>query len=402
MSWLDPFRRRILLGFLRRIGPRLTKGRLQLSLPDGERRELGSQNPGVEAEIRLRDWRFTDRLMRGGTVGFAQAYLDDFFDTPDLKAVIDFALDNRLNVGTNSIKARGIFAQALRRYHAARTNTVRQARDNIEAHYDLGNAFYALWLDPSMTYSSAYFTEATTDLEAAQQAKYDRLAAQLQLQPGQRLLEIGCGWGGAAERFCGTYGVQLTGLTLSPSQLGFAQERMARLGLSEQSDLRLEDYREHSGRDYDALLSIEMFEAVGEAYWPAYFQTVFAALKPSGRAALQIITINDSDFDDYRRNPDFIQRYVFPGGMLATLRHLRELSAEMGLQWRDAFSLRESYARTLLTWRERFWAAWPEIEPQGFDARFWRLWTYYLTYCASGFEEKVIDVYQILLQKPER
>jgi cyclopropane-fatty-acyl-phospholipid synthase len=177
---------------------------------------------------------------------------------------------------------------------------------------------------------------------------------------------------------------------------------MARLGLSEQSDLRLEDYREHSGRDYDALLSIEMFEAVGEAYWPAYFQTVFAALKPGGRAALQIITINDSDFDDYRRNPDFIQRYVFPGGMLATLRHLRELSAEVGLQWRDAFSLRESYARTLLTWRERFWAAWPEIETQGFDARFWRLWTYYLTYCASGFEENIIDVYQILMQKPER
>jgi cyclopropane-fatty-acyl-phospholipid synthase len=273
--------------------------------------------------------------------------------------------------------------------HWLNRNSRQGSRRNIMAHYDLGNEFYAQWLDPTMTYSSALFAGGEASLAGAQVAKYSRILERLQAAPGQRILEIGCGWGGFAEAATGQ-GLALTGLTLSPAQLAWAQRRVP------SADLRLQDYRDVNGR-FDHIVSIEMFEAVGERYWPAYFRTLARCLKPQGRAVVQSIVIRDELFASYRRGTDFIQQYIFPGGMLPSPSVFAREAGRQGLCVRDAFAFGDDYARTLALWREQFEARWPQIAALGFDETFRRLWRFYLAYCEAGFRAGNIDVMQFEL-----
>jgi cyclopropane-fatty-acyl-phospholipid synthase len=282
--------------------------------------------------------------------------------------------------------------------HRLNRNTRSGARRNIHAHYDLGNHFYEAWLDRTMTYSSAVFAPGDNDLASAQTRKYRTLAEALDLKPNHHVLEIGCGWGGFATFAAKEIGCRVTGLTISPSQAAYAREHIAQTGLAERVEIKLQDYRDERG-SYDRIASIEMFEAVGEAYWPVFFRTLVERLKAGGRAGLQVITIRQESFEVYRREIDFIRHYIFPGGMLPTLDTMQTLGNRVGLtlQRERAFGL--DYARTLVQWRERFRAAWPEIRPLGFDERFRRLWEYYLAYCEAGFRTGNIDVRQMLFTK---
>ena len=282
--------------------------------------------------------------------------------------------------------------------HWFNRNTRRQARRNIYAHYDIGNAFYSAWLDPSMTYSSGLFEDGTADLTAAQNNKYRRLAEAIDLKPGQKLLEIGCGWGGFAEYAARTYGTKVVGLTISKEQRDFAQARIQKAGLGDLVEIRLQDYRDERDR-YDRIASIEMIEAVGEQFWPKYFSQLRDRLLPGGLAGIQAITIQDSLFQTYRREVDFIQRYVFPGGMLPSPEILKALGERFGVPVIRERIFGQDYARTLAIWRSNFRAAWPNLMPSGFDDRFRRLWEYYLAYCEAGFLSGNIDVRQVVFAK---
>jgi cyclopropane-fatty-acyl-phospholipid synthase len=290
------------------------------------------------------------------------------------------------------------FTPALTRLrHWLNRNSKAGSRRNIAYHYDLGNSFYQAWLDSTMTYSSAIFTDAKTDLGSAQTAKYKRLAELADIQPGDRVLEIGCGWGGFAEYAASTHGAHVTGITLSKEQHRFATDRLAKAGLDSQTDIRIQDYRDLDSK-FDKIISIEMFEAVGEKYWAVYFNRLAECLKRGGKAALQIITIDNTQFAAYRRNPDFVQKYIFPGGMLPSEASLQSPISKAGLALSadDGFALH--YARTLSIWRERFLKAWPELSAVSqFDERFRRMWELYLAYCEGGFRAGQIDVRQILL-----
>jgi cyclopropane-fatty-acyl-phospholipid synthase len=292
------------------------------------------------------------------------------------------------------------FARALNRLrHRLNANTRRGARRNIERHYDLGNAFYRVWLDAGMSYSSALYATGTERLEDAQTAKQDRAIDLMALSGGERILEIGCGWGGLAERMLHRGAGHVTGLTLSPAQLAHATEHLAMSGLSDRSSIQLRDYRDSTGT-YDRIVSIEMIEAVGEAWWPSYFATIRDRLKPGGIAVIQAITIAEDRFEDYRSSADFIQRYIFPGGMLPTVPELHRQIARAGLSLRSSETFGDSYARTLAEWRRRFHAAWPDIQPLGFDDRFRRIWDYYLSYCEAGFRAAATDVGLYVVSRP--
>jgi cyclopropane-fatty-acyl-phospholipid synthase len=373
-------------------------GTLTLEAPDGIERLFRGAVQGPAVRKRMHDWSVCDDVLRAGDIGFAESYIDGRWDADDLPAVLAL-----LNTNAAAIErafygsAPGIFWYRLK--HLLRRNTRRGARRNIHAHYDLGNAFYGQWLDPTMTYSAALFEgDATRSLEGAQRAKYERVLATLDVQPGARILEIGCGWGGFAEYAAATRGAHVTGLTVSQAQLDYARARLARAGLAGQADLRLCDYRDAEGR-YDHVVSIEMYEAVGERYWPAYFRAVHERLRPGGTAVIQAITIAESRFARYRRGSDFIQQYVFPGGMLASPVRFEAgaAAAQLATTGRLAFGL--DYAATLACWRERFEAAWPAIAPLGFDERFRRLWRFYLAYCEAGFRTASTDVFQFALAR---
>jgi cyclopropane-fatty-acyl-phospholipid synthase len=280
-----------------------------------------------------------------------------------------------------------------------RPNTRAGSQKNIHAHYDLGNAFYERWLDPSMTYSAARWETGKETLQEAQTVKYRTLCDQMGLRPGDHVLEIGCGWGGFAEYAAKERGAKLTCLTISKEQLAFARARMQRLGLNEQVEIRYQDYRDVSGQ-FDRIASIEMFEAVGERFWPGYFAKLGECLKPGGTAGLQIITIAEAMFDTYRRSVDFIQKYVFPGGMLPSVSVLKSLTSKASLDWRGHVAFGRDYGRTLDLWREAFDAEWDTLNGLGFDERFRRLWRYYLGYCEAGFKGGSIDVVQLTLARP--
>jgi cyclopropane-fatty-acyl-phospholipid synthase len=282
--------------------------------------------------------------------------------------------------------------------HWFRRNTRAQAKRNIYAHYDIGNTFYKSWLDPSMTYSSALFEDGANDLTAAKHNKYRRLAEALNLQPEQTVLEIGCGWGGFAEYAAKTYNVKVVGLTISQEQRDFAQKRIFEAGLNDRVEIRFQDYRDEAGQ-YDRIASIEMIEAVGEAFWPKYFSQLRDRLLPGGLAGIQAITISDNMFPTYRREVDFIQRYVFPGGMLPSPAVLKSLGEHFGIPVIKERIFGQDYARTLATWRHNFRQAWPSLTPLGFDERFRRLWEYYLAYCEAGFLSGNIDVRQVIFAK---
>jgi len=372
-------------------------GRLTLVTPSGTRLTHTPASPGPEGVMVLHRWRTLKRLLTGGDVAGAEAFLDGDWSSPDLPALIELVARNDALVRTI---AGSWFARALNRLrHRLNANTRRGARRNIERHYDLGNAFYRLWLDPGMSYSSAIYATGSERLEDAQTAKQDRAIDLMGLSGGERVLEIGCGWGGLAERMLRRGAGHVTGLTLSPAQLSHATEHLADAGMSDRSTIQLRDYRDSAGT-YDRIVSIEMIEAVGEAWWPSYFATIRDRLKPGGIAVLQAITIAEDRFEDYRSSADFIQRYIFPGGMLPTVPELHRQIARAGLELRSAETFGDSYARTLAEWRRRFHAAWADIQPLGFDDRFRRIWDYYLSYCEAGFRAAATDVGLYVVSRP--
>ena len=379
------------------VAARLRAGALTVLLPDGRSLDFRGDLPGPEATMIVNDHRFARRILRDGDIGVAEGFLAGDWTTPDLPAFLELFCVNSDHVNAH-LQAKPLFRALQNLGRWMRRNTKRGSKRNIEAHYDLGNAFYEQWLDPSMTYSSALYERADEDLVAAQRRKYEALARAIGLQEGHRALEIGCGWGGFAEFAAREVGAHVTGLTISPAQLDFARKRIFAAGLSERVTLKLQDYRDERGA-YDRIASIEMFEAVGERWWPAFFEQVRDRLKPGGAAGVQVITIQDRFFEAYRRETDFIQRYVFPGGMLPSPTALKRAAAGAGLGVAGERIFGLDYARTLACWRDRFRAAWPTIEPLGFDERFRRIWEYYLAYCEAGFRSGNIDVRQVVFSK---
>lgn len=376
----------------------LQHGSLLVALPDGRKLRVNGKIPGPDAAVSLRNWNLPYRAFRSGTIGVAETYMDGDWDSPDIAAFLEFFLVNGEAAEDYSNGKGGIMRIFERVRHWMNTNTKTGSKRNISAHYDLGNEFYKQWLDPSMTYSSALYSTGANDLQSAQNAKYRALAEATGIKAGDHVLEIGCGWGGFAEFAAGELNCKVTGLTISREQLAFAEERIRKAGLSDKVDFRFQDYRDETGL-YDRIVSIEMFEAVGEKYWPAYFSKLKQCLKPGGKAGLQIITIKPEAFDQYRNNPDFIQKYVFPGGMLPTRHHLAELGRKVDLSLIKDFGFGLDYARTLAEWRERFWSVWERVKPLGFDDRFKRLWEFYLFYCEAGFRARNIDVRQVVFSR---
>lgn len=372
-----------------RLLARIAAGRLTVVTPRGARLVGSGASAGPTAELRIHRGRMLRRLLLGGDLGFAEAYLDGDWSSPDLPGLLEFAAVNIDAVGP-AITLNPLVRLLGRLRHRIHANTREGSRRNIAFHYDLGNSFYRLWLDESLTYSSALFASPDQTLEAAQEAKLTRIVELLQLKQGHEVLEIGCGWGALARRMA-SQGARVTALTLSQAQAEEARQKAAGGDLPGSVDVRLQDYRDAAGR-FDRIASIEMVEAVGERYWPVYFRTLRERLAPGGRVVLQAITIAEGRFEEYRRRPDFIQRYIFPGGMLPTPSILVEQAGRAGLQLvrRETFGM--SYALTLAEWRRRFLAAWPNIESLGFDRRFRRLWEYYLAYCEAGFRTGSIDV----------
>ncbi len=372
-------------------------GSLTFVLPTGKALTVRGRNDGPDATIRIRDYNFVRRALLSGDIGFAEGFMAGEWDTPDLSAVLEaFSLNfdrlAGLHAGNPIMRALNAI------YHLFNRNSRSGSKRNIHAHYDLGNNFYSRWLDPTMTYSSALYEHPNQPLPDAQRAKYAALAKTIGLAPGKHVLEIGCGWGGFAEFAAKEVGAKVTGITISQAQYDFAKKRLFEQGLSEKADIRLVDYRDVEGR-FDAVASIEMFEAVGEEYWPAYFGKIREVLVPGGRAGLQIITIRDELFSDYRSRTDFIQRYIFPGGMLPSEARLKEETERAGLEWSDLKRFGQNYADTLAEWGRQFEAAWHEIRKDGFDERFRRLWRFYLSYCEAGFRTERTNVIQLGLSR---
>jgi len=375
--------------FLRALVPPPAAGTLRVVTPAGETVDFVGRTSGIDATIVIERWQAIWRLIRGGEIGFAEAFMDGDWTTPDLTRFLEWALRNETEDGA----FRGhIGARLARRVaHGLRANTRRGSRRNIAAHYDLGNDFYRLWLDRGMSYSSGIYRSGQETLEDAQDAKLDRVAALLEVNAGDDVLEIGCGWGGVIERLLTRHACRMTALTLSREQRAYAQERVAGLGVAGRAEIRLQDYRDVAGQ-FDRIVSIEMLEAVGERYWPVYFDRLRACLKPGGTCVLQVITIAEDRFAGYRSSPDFIQSYVFPGGMLPTKSRARDAARAAGLTLEIEESFGASYARTLEDWRDRLSAHGEKIAALGLDTRFRRMWEYYLSYCEAGFRGGAIDV----------
>lgn len=372
-------------------------GSVTFVLPSGRELRLLGETSGPEARLIVHDFRFMRRVLASGAIGFAEGFMAQEWDTPDLSRLLEafgrnFDRLRRITVGNRLMQL------AHRVGHLMRPNTRAGSKKNIHAHYDLGNVFYSRWLDPTMTYSSARYEQPGQPLSEAQRNKYRTLAESIGLQRDQHVLEIGCGWGGFAEYAAREVGARVTGITISKEQFDFARKRMFEQGLAERADIRMVDYRDVDGR-FDRVASIEMFEAVGERYWPAYFGKIQEVLAPGGRAGLQIITIQDDLFESYRHRADFIQKYIFPGGMLPSERRLKEETSRAGLAWAGVSRFGEHYADTLAEWAQRFEAAWSDIASLGFDERFRRLWRFYLSYCEAGFRTGRTDVIQLSLAK---
>ena len=381
--------------FLLAILSNLNCGRLTLTLPDGSQHQFSGAMSGPDSDLTIHTESALRRLLHDGKMGFCEAFMDGEASSQSLPTLIELAVlhDKYLE---NALKT-NIFRQAgLRLFHTLRRNNKPGSAKNIAHHYDIGNSFYQAWLDPTMTYSSAVFDSETDDLTTAQLNKYKRLAELADIQSGDRVLEIGCGWGGFAKFVSQHIGAHVTGITISQAQLAYAKASLAEAGLQNKVDLKLMDYRDLQGR-FDKIVSIEMFEAVGQAYWPVYFDTISRMLKSGGRAVIQSITIDHDAFQSYRDQPDFIQRYIFPGGMLPSMPMLQTPVAQAGLELVAENGYASDYARTLQEWRARFLAAWPSLAGDKFDNRFKRMWELYLAYCEGGFRAGMIDVKQILL-----
>jgi cyclopropane-fatty-acyl-phospholipid synthase len=385
------------------IAEHIQVGTCYLVLPDGQVRTFrGIQDPdNILGTCVVRNDKFAWKFLVRGILGFCEAYLDGDWISPDMTALFTLALRNEQAL-QNIILGHEWWRRIEGALNYLRANTRTGSRRNIAHHYDLGNAFYEKWLDRSMTYSSGLFdanVKSNDALSEAQYSKYKNIAEMLELKPHHRLLEIGCGWGGFAEYAAREIGCSITGLTISQEQHAYATQRIADAGLKDKVDIQLCDYRDSSG-EFDRIVSIEMFEAVGEKYWPQFFKILHDRLRPGGIAAMQVITIAEPYFEPYRRGADYIQKYIFPGGMLPTFNHLRELAGKACMEWQKEHLFGRDYARTLREWRQRFGDAWPKIQPLGFDERFRRMWEQYLCYCEAGFDQGTIDVCQFSFAKP--
>ena len=388
-------------GWTRMVFAALTKirwGVLLVMLPDGRCFRFGSEMSAPVGVIVVRHGGFAKQLLTGGGIGFAEGYLDQLWDSPDIRVLLTVIARNNDHIGGDMRGKTWFRVLQWLGHHILRRNSRSGARRNIHEHYDLGNQFYEKWLDSGMNYSSARFNHPGESLEQAQRNKYLALANSIGLSHGNTMLEIGSGWGGFAEFAAIEYGCSVTGLTISKEQFDFAKKRIFDKGLSDKVKFLMQDYRDVTGQ-FDRLASIEMFEAVGEKYWPAYFNTVHNSLKPGGVAGLQIITIAERHFDNYRRSRDFIQKYIFPGGMLPSVTALREQAAKANLAWTSSSAFGNDYADTLSLWFDSFNEKWPAIEQPGFDERFRRMWCYYLAYCEGGFRSNNTDVLQIALSR---
>ena len=384
--------------FFSKILAKIRVGRLDLTFPDHTVVIFGDAAARPHASLQLRSWHTIDRILMKGDIGFAEAYADGECRTNDLAALFDLIIANETAI-SESLSGSIPVKLANRLRHLLNKNTKRGSRANISFHYDLGNDFYRAWLDPTMTYSAALFDSSKTDLTSAQIAKYRHICTALNVRPGDSILEIGCGWGGFAEIASREFGANVHGITLSKEQFGYAQKRNTDAGLAERVSVSLIDYRDIGG-EYDHVVSIEMFEAVGQVYWKTFFDCLCSLLKPGGKVFLQIITIDDRRFESYAAQPDFIQRFIFPGGMLPSPERLQRLFREANLTPLKVQYAGKDYLRTLTLWRNAFVSAWPRIAEQGFDIRFKRLWTYYLQYCEAGFHHRTIDLGRFVLAKP--
>jgi cyclopropane-fatty-acyl-phospholipid synthase len=381
------------------VAGRLGEGRLDFVLPDGRRFRIEGRVPGIVAEVQVVNPDLFARLVREGDLGFCDAYLDGWWMTPDLQAFLDLIQRPANNIVGDGFPGLGLIRAYERMRFWLQSNSKRQAVKNIQYHYDLGNEFYRLWLDDTMTYSSAIFQNPQESLETAQRRKYASMVDQMGAQAGDHVLEIGCGWGGFAEYAAKERGLRVTGLTISQAQHDFAVERIAKAGLSDRVEIKLQDYRDERG-SYDGIASIEMFEAVGERYWPVYFDTLRNRLKPGRNATLQIITVADQRWQLYRKGVDFIQKYIFPGGMLPAPSVLRAEVEKAGLRVKGSIEFGESYSLTLRRWHETFAERWGEVRTLGFDDRFKRMWDFYLASCAGAFQGGNCDVTQITVTRP--
>jgi cyclopropane-fatty-acyl-phospholipid synthase len=384
---------------------KMEKGRLDVSLPGGQSVTLGNGEGNIKADISINDNDFFRRCVLYGDVGFGEAYMDGVWETSSITNVIKWFLlniDNAPNVSGSEAKTAilGMLKFFNKIYHVRRSNTLDKARKNISEHYDLSNEFFSLWLDPTMTYSSAYFKNPEMTLEEAQHAKYDRLSKMMRLKPEHHVLEIGSGWGGNAIHMATNYGCKVTSITISEEQQKLATEKVKAAGLSDKIKIVLEDYRIIEGQ-YDRIVSIEMLEAVGAQYYDAYFRQVHRLLKEDGLVALQVITCPDSRFEELRRGVDWIQKHIFPGSLLPSVGALNKAINNTGdLTLIDVKDLGLDYARTLAKWRENFSRVKEKIDQLGFDDQFRRKWNYYLSYCEAAFEMRNINVMQLLYSRP--
>lgn len=391
-----------------RLLQRMTVGSLTVYWPQGyvghygvtESADLSSHaHTGLQTTLYVHDWQVCERVLKSGDIGFAESYMDQQWHTTDLAALLKIFIANR-QVLDQAIYGHWWGRMIYRVRHLLNRNTKANSRKNIHAHYDLGNAFYQLWLDETMNYSSALFATNDLSLAQAQHHKVQRALSLCRVQPGDRVLEIGCGWGALAEKATQEFGAYLTGVTLSTEQLSFAKDRLQRLGQAHHADLRLQDYRDIDDGPYDAICSIEMIEAVGQSYWPTYFETIARLLKSGGRACIQSITIQDELFERYVRSTDFIQQYIFPGGCLPSPQMFRQQAEAAGLRIEDELAFGQDYARTCALWRERFLSQREAVLALNFDDRFIRTWEFYLAYCEAGFAMGDLDLYQFTLVKP--
>ena len=392
MTLATSFKRQALLTMLSHI----KYGKLKLKLPDGCVHEFTGSQKGPRADMVLLSDSAIIRILGHGKMGFCEAFMVGEIDSDNLTNLIELAvlhdsyLEEQIKLGT-------LQKLWLKFQHWRNRNNQSGSKRNISHHYDLGNQFYSRWLDRTMTYSSAVFQSETDTLEDAQNRKYQKLAELADIQPGEHVLEIGCGWGGFAEYAAKEYGAHITGITISKEQYDFTKNRLRAAGLDHMTDIVMQDYRKLN-QSFDKIVSIEMFEAVGEKYWPVYFKTIANCLKDGGKAALQVITIDHKAFLEYRTQPDFIQKYIFPGGMLPSIKALDDPLKTAGLSLHFCQGYGQDYARTLAEWKVRFHQAWPELATiTKFDDRFKRMWELYLSYCEGGFKAGMIDVKQMLI-----
>lgn len=377
----------------------LRVGTLDVQLPDGSMAHFG-HGGGPRAAIRLHDWSVCAAALKSGDIGVAERFIEGGWHSPDLVTLLELFIANRESF-ESVIYGTWWGSLANRIRHLLNRNSRHGSRRNIHAHYDIGNPFYRLWLDETMNYSSALFEgDFERPIAQAQAAKVQRALRECGVQPGERLLEIGCGWGALAEAAAAEFGARVTGVTLSGEQLEFATERLRRRGLDGRSELRLQDYRDISDEPFDAIASIEMFEAVGREYWDSFFATLRARLKPGGRACIQTITIRDDLFERYTRSTDFIQQYIFPGGLLPSPQAFRSEASRAGLEVINELAFGADYAETLRRWRVQFLARDPQVRQLGFDTRFMRIWEFYLAYCEAAFATGSTNVMQFTLRRP--